>query len=73
MNNPDTVERGISDIVGVFTDPIVVFSGGWGDTLPDWLKGAVTLERLDINMRALRGEAMTGRMPRPVPISTRLP
>jgi len=38
--------------VGVFTDPIVVFPGGWGDTLPDWLKNAVTLERLEMNMKA---------------------
>jgi len=28
--------------------------------LPDWLKGAVTLERLEMNMRALKGEEMTG-------------
>ena len=60
MNRPNAVERGISDIVGVFTDPIVAFPGGWGDTLPDWLKGAVTLDRLEMNMRALKGETMTG-------------
>ena len=54
------VEKGISDIVGVFTDPIIVFPGGWGDTLPDWLKNAITLERLEMNMRALKGEEMTG-------------
>jgi len=55
-----TVEKGISDIVGVFTDPILVFPGGWGDTLPDWLKNAITLERLIENMKALKGEEMTG-------------
>ena len=60
MNTPKTIEKGISDIVGVFTDPILVFPGGWGDTLPDWLKNAITLERLEMNMRALRGEEMTG-------------
>ena len=60
MNTPKTVEKGISDIVGVFTDPIIVFPGGWGDTLPEWLKNAVTLERLEMNMRALKGEEMTG-------------
>ena len=60
MNKSKTVDKGISDIVGVFTDPIVVFPGGWGDTLPDWLKNAVTLERLEMNMRVLKGEAMTG-------------
>jgi hypothetical protein len=28
------------------TDPIIVFPGGWDDTLPDWLKNATILERL---------------------------
>jgi len=54
------IERGISEIVGVFTDPILVFPGGWGDTLPDWLKNAITMERLAMNMKALKGEEMTG-------------
>lgn len=55
-----TMEKGISEIVGVFTDPILVFPGGWGDTLPEWLKSAITLERLEMNVRALKGEEMTG-------------
>jgi len=55
-----TIEKGISDIGGALTDPILVFPGGWGDTLPDWLKSAITLERLEMNMRALKGEEMTG-------------
>ena len=55
-----STDKGISEIVGVFTDPILVFPGGWGDTLPDWLKTAITLERLEMNMRALRGEEMNG-------------
>ena len=59
MNKP-TIEKGISDIVGVFYDPIIVFPGGWGDTLPEWLKNAITLERLGMNMKALKGEEMTG-------------
>jgi len=54
------VEKGISDIVGVFRDPILVFPGGWGDSLPDWLKNAITLERLAMNMRVLKGELPTG-------------
>jgi hypothetical protein len=55
-----SIEKGISEIVGVFTDPILVFPGGWGDTLPEWLKTTITLERLAMNMRALKGEEMTG-------------
>ncbi len=55
-----TIEKGISDIVGVFTDPILVFPGGWGDSLPEWIKSAITMERLIENMKALKGEEMTG-------------
>uniref|UniRef100_A0A6H1Z761 Uncharacterized protein n=1 Tax=viral metagenome TaxID=1070528 RepID=A0A6H1Z761_9ZZZZ len=45
MNN-NKAEKGIEEIVGVFTDPIIVFPSGWEDTLPDWIKPAITLERL---------------------------
>jgi len=54
------VEKGISDIVGALTDPIIVFPGGWGDSVPDWLKNAITLERLIMNIGALKGEEQTG-------------
>ncbi len=60
MTTEKQLEKGISDIVGVFTDPILVCPGGWGDTLPDWIKGAITLERLMGNMKALKDEEMTG-------------
>ena len=47
--------------MGALTDPIIVFPGGWGDTLPQWLRQeAITLERLEMNMKALKGEEMTG-------------
>jgi len=59
LNNV-TVEKDISDIVGCLTDPIIVFPGGWGDTLPDWLKTAITLERMVGDMQALKGEEPTG-------------
>ena len=55
-----TIDKGISDIVGCLTDPIIVFSGGWGDSVPDWLKIAITLERMMDNMKALKGEEPTG-------------
>ena len=60
MNKTKEVEKGISDIVGVFTDPILVFPGGWGEDIPDWLKNAITMERLIMNMKALKGELPTG-------------
>ncbi len=58
MNN--TVEQGIPDTVGCLTDPIVVFPGGWADTVPDWLKTAITLERMIGDMKALKGEEPIG-------------
>ena len=60
MTTEKQLEKGISDIVGVFTDPILVFPGGWGDTLPDCLKGAITMERLMMNVEALKTGQMTG-------------
>ena len=60
MTTEKRIEKGISDIVGALADPIIVFPGGWGDTLPEWLKNAITLERLEMNVRALKGEEMTG-------------
>ena len=41
--NDRIVEKGISEIVGVFCDPIIVYPSGWEDTLPDWIKPAITL------------------------------
>lgn len=54
------VDSMIDDIVGTLTDPIIVYPGGWGDSLPEWLKNAITLERLTENMKATNGEQPTG-------------
>lgn len=50
----------VDDIVGTLTDPIIVYPGGWGDSLPEWLKNAITLERLIENMKSTKGEQPTG-------------
>ena len=50
----------IDDLVGTLTDPIIVYPGGWGDSLPEWLKNAITLERLTENMKTTKGELPTG-------------
>ncbi|MBA7520141.1 hypothetical protein ES705_12234 [subsurface metagenome] len=50
----------IGELVGVFSDPIIVMPGGWGDSLPEWLKTSITLERLVMNMRVAKGELPTG-------------
>ena len=54
------VDSIIGDLVGTLTDPIIVYPGGWGDSLPEWLKNAITLERLAENMKATKGEQPTG-------------
>ena len=50
----------VDDLVGTLTDPIIVYPGGWGDSLPEWLKNAITLERLTENMEASKGDKPTG-------------
>jgi hypothetical protein len=57
---PREVEKGISNIVGALSDPIVVYPGGWADTLPEWLKHAIITERMVMNLKALNGEEITG-------------
>jgi len=54
------IEKGISVIVGALTDPIIVFPGGWGGTIPDWLKNTITLERMLGNMSQTNGGDLTG-------------
>jgi hypothetical protein len=50
----------VGDLVGTLTDPIIVYPGGWGDSLPEWLKNAITSERLTENMKATKSEQSTG-------------
>lgn len=57
MNN--RIDKQIDELVGALTDPIIVWPGGWADTLPDWIKEQITLERLAQNMKALKGEKIT--------------
>ncbi|MBA7605054.1 hypothetical protein ES703_12182 [subsurface metagenome] len=53
------IDTQIEDLVGVFTDPIIVYPSPWQDTMPDWIKPAITMERLIENMKALKGEQPT--------------
>jgi len=52
-------EKWIGEVVGVFCDPIIVMPGGWGDSLPDWIKTSITLERLIANVEAIKTGVMT--------------
>ena len=42
----EKVVKQISEAIGCLSDPIIVYPGGWGDTLPDWLKTAIQVDRL---------------------------
>ncbi len=57
---PKNANSMIDDLVGTLTDPVIVYPGGWGDSLPEWLKNAITLERLTENMKTTKGEQPTG-------------
>ena len=59
MTTEKKSDRWISDIVGVFCDPIIVMPGGWGEDLPDWLRNAITLERLMMNVEAIKTGQIT--------------
>lgn len=60
MEKDIKIDKAISDIFGVFTDPIIVWPGGWGDSPPPWIREAITLERLTEEMKAAKGEGATG-------------
>ena len=61
MATSKTTEQWVSELVGVFTDPIIVYpGGGWEQDIPDWLKQRINLDRLVMNMKAAKGEEMTG-------------
>jgi len=59
VNSERTTERWIEDLAGVFTDPIIVYPGGWEDTIPPKLREAVTIERLVENMQHSKGEPIS--------------
>ncbi len=58
MNNG--IDKQIDDLVGALTDPIIVWPSPWQDTLPEWIKSQITLERLAQQMKVLKGEKPTG-------------
>ena len=54
MTTDRKVDGWIDDLVGALCDPIIVYPSGWQDTLPDWVKPQITLERLIMNMRVIK-------------------
>ena len=47
-------DKWIGDLVGALCDPIIVYPSGWQDTLPDWIKPQITLERLIMNAKVIK-------------------
>jgi len=47
------LEQQISEMVAVFSDPIIVYPGGWQDSLPEKIKQDITTYRL---IRMLKGD-----------------
>ncbi|MCL0077007.1 hypothetical protein M1O12_03175 [Dehalococcoidia bacterium] len=60
MNTSKTAEKDISELVGVFTDPIIAYPSPWMEDIPQWIKDQIRIERLVMNLKVLRGEQPTG-------------
>lgn len=54
------VDDGISELVGALFDPIIVGPSPWMDTLPEWIKGEIKLQRLVQLMIARNDESQRG-------------
>ena len=54
MTTERKIDGWIDDIVGALCDPIIVYPSGWQDTLPDWVKPQITLERLIMNVKVIK-------------------
>ncbi len=54
MTTARKVDGWIEELVGALCDPIIVYPSGWQDTLPDWIKPQITLERLIMNLKAAK-------------------
>jgi hypothetical protein len=51
------LERDVKRLVRALTAPIIVYPGGWHDTIPRWMKTEVTLQRLVQLMKGREGSA----------------
>jgi len=56
---PKDTDKWIEDLAGALFDPIIVVPGGWGESLPDWIRPAIKEERLIENMQTIAGKEPT--------------
>lgn len=54
VNEEKQVEQGIADMLGAIFDPMIVYPGGWGEDMPEWIHKNMSLARLVENMKALK-------------------
>ncbi len=55
---PFNFDKAIDEMVGALTDPIIVWPmGGWGDSLPEKIKGDITIHRMLQIMKHKEGVA----------------
>ena len=47
------IDKQIDALVSALSDPIIVFTSPWMDTLPEWLKGEIKTQRL---IQLMKGE-----------------
>jgi len=52
-----TIEKQIDELVGCFSDPIIVWPGGWGESLPETIKSDITIHRM---IQLMKGESLAG-------------
>ncbi len=50
-----TIKQRVSGEVGLVTEPMIVVPGVPSDTISEWLKTAVTMERMMVNLKAIKG------------------
>jgi hypothetical protein len=49
-----------------FLNPIIVMPGGWGDSLPEWIKEAIFIKRLDNDLKHCSAGTCEGQTPEPL-------
>lgn len=53
----DPTDEYINKVIGAFKDPLIVVDAGWAESLPEWIRYEITLERLARTMEELKGQA----------------
>ncbi len=56
---PQQEEKWVEDVAGVFCDPVIVWPGPWQEDTPKWIFEAITMERLIMEMKSIKGEPVT--------------